>query len=258
MERRVVEMREREKLQNSKDGVFGRTKAWLFDGLKREDTGAEMVGMDKGKEEEGGEDEIAHRTEQKERMRLMTVGMGTAPGEESERMSGMGRESAISRAVEEQNAEIREKIDGARAREGEREMAGDGVRVVDAETQRAQAIVEVGVPDRLAPLHPGGAPDVVDEDVEAPAFGLDPANELANLVGRQVVDLDGDAASAGLVDELGRLLDGLGPVVVGRNPSGTATATGANNGCARFTQRRGDAPPGTSCRPDNDGHATTQ
>src|ERR1700737_4394829 len=53
MERRVVEMREREKLQNSKDGVFGRTKAWLFDGLKREDTGAEMVGMDKGKEEEG-------------------------------------------------------------------------------------------------------------------------------------------------------------------------------------------------------------
>ena len=55
--------------------------------------------------------------EHAERMRQMAAGMGTAPGEEVKN-EGMGRESAILRAVEEQNAEIREKMEGAVKREG--------------------------------------------------------------------------------------------------------------------------------------------
>jgi hypothetical protein len=117
MTKRVVETREAEKVQAAKYGVFGRTKSWLFEGLKRED-GA--VGTDVREEEEG----VARRTEHEERMRMMTAGMGTAPGEESEGMSGMGRESAVLRAVEEQNVGVRGKMEGAMKREGERERNG--------------------------------------------------------------------------------------------------------------------------------------
>jgi hypothetical protein len=116
MTKRVVEAREAEKSQAAKDGVFARTKSWLFEGLKRED-GA--VGTDV-REEEG----VARRTEHEERMRMMAAGMGTAPGEESEEMSGMGRESAVLRAVEEQNVGVREKMEGAMKREGELERNG--------------------------------------------------------------------------------------------------------------------------------------
>src|SRR5271156_1379683 len=56
MTKRVAEAREAEKLQAAKDGVFARTKSWLFEGLKRED-GA--VGTDVREEEEG----VARRTE---------------------------------------------------------------------------------------------------------------------------------------------------------------------------------------------------
>jgi len=118
MTRRVVEARESEKLHGANDGVFARTKSWLFEGLKRED-GA--VGTDAREEEEEG---VARRTEHEDRMRMMAAGMGTAPGEESEGMSGMGRESAVLRAVEEQNVGVRGKMEGAMKREGERERNG--------------------------------------------------------------------------------------------------------------------------------------
>jgi hypothetical protein len=117
MTRRVVEAREAEKLQAAKDGVFARTKSWLFEGLKRED-GA--VGTDVREDEEG----MTRRTEHEERMRMMAAGMGTAPGEESEGMSEMGRESTILRAVEEQNVGVRGKMEDAMKREGERERSG--------------------------------------------------------------------------------------------------------------------------------------
>ena len=48
----------------------------------------------------------------------------------------------------------------------EREVAGDGVRV-HGQAQRAQPDVQRGLPDGLVPLHRGGAPDVVHEDVQA-------------------------------------------------------------------------------------------
>ena len=84
--------------------------------------------------------------------------------------------------------------------------------VSTAEAQRAQPDVERRLPHRLVPLHRGGAPDVVDEDVEGALLGVDALDERRHLLRLEVVDLHGDALPAGLVDELGRLLDRLRPV----------------------------------------------
>ena len=43
-------------------------------------------------------------------------------------------------------------------------------------------------------------------------LAFDARDERAHLVGHEVVDLDRDAAAAGVVDELGGLFDRLGPV----------------------------------------------
>jgi hypothetical protein len=123
MGKRVLEAKEAEKSQASKEGILAKTKSWLFDGLKMEDAvAAESIRSEVGRGD--GEEGIAQRTEHEERMRMMAAGMGTAPGEENEGMSGIGRESAILRAVEGQNAEIREEMQGATKREGEQDRNG--------------------------------------------------------------------------------------------------------------------------------------
>jgi hypothetical protein len=114
----LAEAREAEKSQAEKkvEGVLARGREWLFEGLKRE----EGVG------DEVDAEDLAHtqRIEHEERMRLMAAGMGTALGEENEGMGGMGRESAVLRAVEERKAEVVENAERAGESGGERGRSG--------------------------------------------------------------------------------------------------------------------------------------
>jgi hypothetical protein len=106
MTRRMKEKSEADKERAKVEGVLAKTKKWLFEGLKREEEGA-RVGV--GEQVRGGESE--------ERMRLVAAGMGAAPGEGSEGVGGMGRESAILRAVEGRKAEVVENAERAAERE---------------------------------------------------------------------------------------------------------------------------------------------
>ena len=124
--------------------------------------------------------------------------------------------------------------------EGQGEVAGDGVGL-DTQAQQPQPHVQVRLPHGLVPLHDGGAEDVVDEDVQRPPLGVDALDEGLDLGGLEVVDGDGDARAAGFVDQLGGLLDGLGPVHLGPLVSGGAP--GHVDGRPRRAQLDGDAPP---------------
>ena len=99
----------------------------------------------------------------------------------------------------------------------------------------------VGLPDRLVPLHRGGAPDVVHEDVQRALLGVDARDQRAHLLGHEVVDLDRDAAAAGRVDERGGLLDRLRPVHL--RPLRARRAPGAVDGRAGRAELHGDAAP---------------
>jgi hypothetical protein len=57
-------------------------------------------------------------------------------------------------------------------------------------------------------------PHVVDEHVQAALLAVDAPNQVAHLIGLQMVDPDGDALPAPLVDEVGRLFDRLGTIVL--------------------------------------------
>jgi hypothetical protein len=121
----------------------------------------------------------------------------------------------------------------------QRDVARDGVGL-DPESQQPQPDVEVGLPDGGVPLHGRGAEDVVDEDVERTLLVLDAPDERRDLVGDEVVDLDGDADAAGGVDQLGGLLDGLGPRHLrGVLPGGSP---GDVDGGAGRPELDGDAP----------------
>src|SRR5205085_6604981 len=67
-----------------------------------------------------------------------------------------------------------------------------------------------------------------------------------------MVDGGRDPGATEVGDELGGLLDRLGPVVVG--PTGSRAAPGADDRCAGFTQGTRDAAPGTARRPRDDRH----
>ena len=68
-------------------------------------------------------------------------------------------------------------------------------------------------------------------------------------VGVEVVDLGGDADAAELVDQRGRLLDGLGPVVIGAARARVLLPPGAHDGGARLAERGRDAAAGAAGRP---------
>src|SRR5688572_19075111 len=72
----------------------------------------------------------------------------------------------------------------------------------------------------------------------------------------EVIDGDGDADAAETRDELRRLLDGLGPVVLG--PRGSGAAAGADDGGAGLAEGGGDAAAGPARRSRDDGHATAE
>ena len=96
------------------------------------------------------------------------------------------------------------------------------------------------LPDRLVPFEELlAAPDVIDQDIKAALLGADAIDQLSNLIGDEMIDLDGDALAAGCRDQLGRLLDGFRPGVFGllvaRRPSGHIDR------CARGAQFDRDA-----------------
>ena len=83
----------------------------------------------------------------------------------------------------------------------------------------------------------------------------DPVGEAPHLVGIEVVDRDRDAGAAEAGDELGGLLDRLGPVVVGPQRCVSGAAAGADDRCARFAQGGGDAAAGAAGRSGDHGNA---
>ena len=126
-------------------------------------------------------------------------------------------------------------------------MAGDDVRV-DGQSQGPEAGVERLLPDRLVPGDQRvAAPDVVHQHVEPALLGVDPGDQVADLLGHQVVDLNGDAGAAGRGDQLGGLLDGLRPVHLGA--AGPGAATGGVDGGAGRAELNGDLPPGARVAP---------
>ena len=74
--------------------------------------------------------------------------------------------------------------------------------------------------------------------------------QALHLIGDEMVDGGRDPGAAEVGDELGGLLDRLGPVVVG--PTGSRAAAGADDRCAGFTQGSCDATPGTAGRSGDD------
>ena len=92
----------------------------------------------------------------------------------------------------------------------------------------------------------------------APCSCPDPLGQRTHLCGHEVIDLDGDALTAEFADQLGGLLDGFRPVVVGLLVAGNAAATGADDGCSGLAQRRGDTPPGAAGRSGDHGDAAAQ
>ncbi len=131
---------------------------------------------------------------------------------------------------------------------------------VDGEAQQPEPIGQVALPDRPVPvgratLQPLAAPDVVDEDVEAAVVAVDPVAQPAHLIGVEVVDGDRDAGATRRVDELGGLLDRLGPPdVVGRQRASTARPTGADDRRTRLTERDRDAAAGPAGGAGHDRH----
>src|SRR5690606_3368024 len=91
------------------------------------------------------------------------------------------------------------------------------------------------------------APDVVDEDVEPALFVVDALDQRAHLRGIEVVGGHRDAGAAGLGDEVGGVLDGLGAVVLGA--AGAGGAAGHVDGRAGGAQFHGDAASGAPGRP---------
>jgi hypothetical protein len=83
---------------------------------------------------------------------------------------------------------------------------------VDAQAERPEAIIQIGFPDGLVPLHPGGAPDVVHQQVQDALFRFNPSYQRANLFRHQMIHLNRDASASGSIDECCRLFDRLGPV----------------------------------------------
>jgi hypothetical protein len=135
---------------------------------------------------------------------------------------------------------------GAAQQQRQRVVGGDEVGV-EGEAQQPQPALEVVLPERRAPLEEVlGAPDVVDEHVEAAVVGVDALDEPRHLVGVQVVDRDGDALAAGRGDQLGGLLDRLRAVDLGA-PLARAAARRVD-GRARLAQRHRDAAAGAPRR----------
>ena len=112
---------------------------------------------------------------------------------------------------------------------------------MNAETEHAQTVLEIMLPDGLVPfLEILAAPEVVDEDVETTLLGADAIDQLRDLVSDEMIDPNGDAVAAGCRNELGRLLDGFRPGIFGLLV--TRRPTGHIDRCACRTQLDRDAP----------------
>jgi hypothetical protein len=89
--------------------------------------------------------------------------------------------------------------------------------------------------------------------VDANLFG-----ETPHLRRLEVVILDGDTGSAEAGDQLGGLLDRLGPLVVRGRGTGHAASAGADDGRTGLPERGGDPTASSSCRSRHHGGATAQ
>ncbi|MDQ0835333.1 hypothetical protein QF032_007177 [Streptomyces achromogenes] len=135
-------------------------------------------------------------------------------------------------------------------------VAGDGVGL-DGEPQHPQSVVQVVLPDGGVPLEELlAAPDVVDQDVEAALLVRDALDKGPHLRRVEVVGGYGDAPAAGLGDQVGGVLYGLGAVVLGAPLAGGAP--GHVDGGAGRAQLHGDAPAGAPGRSRDQGDPALQ
>ena len=105
-----------------------------------------------------------------------------------------------------------------------------------------------------------GAPDVVDEHVDAAVLVTDTFGQRRDLRRFEMVDGDGDALAAQAGHKLGCLLDRLGPVIVGsrRRIGARAAAAGADHRRAGLAERGGDAAAGAARRACHDGDTSAK
>src|SRR5918994_5398656 len=69
---------------------------------------------------------------------------------------------------------------------------------MNAETEHAQTVLEIMLPDGLVPfLEILSAPHVIDEDVETTLLGADAIDQSFNFLSDEMIHLDGDAIAAG-------------------------------------------------------------
>lgn len=136
---------------------------------------------------------------------------------------------------------------------------------LDAEPQNPQAVLQVELPDRRVPLRwptfqDFGAPDVIDEHVDAAMFAADTFGQRRDLRGFEVIDGDGDALAAEFSHKLGCLLDCLGPVIVGSRwcIDPPAAATGADHRRTGLAKRGSNAAAGATRRSRHDGDTSAK
>jgi hypothetical protein len=132
---------------------------------------------------------------------------------------------------------------------------------VDREPQDAQADVDVVFPDRLVPLGRSaledlGAPDVVDQHVDVAVIVSDAIGEPLHLPRIEMVERNRDACSAECGEELRRLVDGLGPVVL--RWFRVRRAAGTDHRGASFAERCSDAATGASRRARDHGDSAVK
>jgi hypothetical protein len=68
---------------------------------------------------------------------------------------------------------------------------------MNTETEHAQTVLEIMLPDGRVPLlEVLSAPHVVDEDVKTTLLGADAVGQFPDLVGDEMIHLNGDAIAA--------------------------------------------------------------
>src|SRR5699024_9770833 len=116
--------------------------------------------------------------------------------------------------------------------------------------------IELGLPERCAPLDVGFSPDVVDEDVETTVVGFDLADHLGDLGRIEVITDVGFGLAAFVGDEGGGVFDRLCASVVGGTPVGrSAGAVDVGAGACEVT---GDGAAGSSGGPGDEGDPAAQ
>jgi len=144
--------------------------------------------------------------------------------------------------------------------QGKQVMRRDQV-CVNREAEDPEAVIEMVLPDRLVPVcgpafQQLGAPDVVDEDVDAAMFVPNPFAQPAHLFGVEMIDGDRNARAPESRDKLRGLFDRLGTVVF--RPAQSSRPAGTHHGGSSLSQGGRNTTTGAARRARDDGDTLTE